>query len=111
MNKDTAFYIETDKALELKPNKIIISNKTNKDYKYKKIEIRKAVVKKQEVYQMSCYTEKQVFQKNYDLENLKKEISEVFPDNMKQMNIFLDNEEIALKASKSGQLLKKQKDN
>ena len=46
MNKDTAFYIETDKALELKPNKIIISNKTNKDYKYKKIEIRKAVVKK-----------------------------------------------------------------
>ncbi len=109
MNKDTAFYIETDKALELKPNKIIISNKTNKDYKYKKIEIRKAVVKKQEVYQMSCYTEKQVFQKNYDLENLKKEISEVFPDNMKQMNIFLDNEEIALKASKSGQLLKNRK--
>ena len=46
--------------------KIVISNKQNKAYEYRKVEITPVKVKGVSKYQISSYTDKQVFHKNYD---------------------------------------------
>lgn len=50
-------------AVNLLPERIIISNKTNKGYQYKKVDIRTYTNKNSKEYQISSYTDKQVFQK------------------------------------------------
>lgn len=106
MNMQTEILNEINSAIDKEPVKIVISNKSDKSYDYKKIDIKSTLVKKKEMYQMSCYTEKQVFQQNLNAEDIKREIAKIFPDKMKQMNFFYNNEELSFKASKSGQLLK-----
>ena len=97
---------ELDKALASDFNKVIISNKADKLYKYKKIEINKVIVKGKEMCQVSRYTDKQVFQDNINIEETAQAIMEEFPDKFKQINIFSDSREVGLKCSKSGKLLK-----
>ena len=87
-------------------NRIIISNKTSKTYEYRRIELNKVVVKGKEKYQVSRYTDKQVFQDNINIEETVSVVMDVFPNKLKQMNVFGDNKEISFKCSKSGKLLK-----
>lgn len=89
------------------PERIILSNKKDKEYEYKKIDIRPYNGKNGESYQISCYTEKQVFQKNVTTSQLKHELADVFPDKLVQMNMFFEGYELAYKATKSGKILSK----
>ena len=90
---------------EANPYKLVLSNKADKSYEYRKIEIIKSISNKKECYQISCYTEKQVFQKNVDLDNLVPAVEEFFPIYMKQLNAFCEDKEIAVKETKSHKLL------
>lgn len=88
------------------PNRIIISNKSNKDFLYNKVEARKIILKGNLMYQFSAYTDKQVFQSNVSGDELVDKVVKYFPDNLKQINIFFEEQEVSLKLSKSGKLLK-----
>ena len=92
-------------AVSLLTERIIISNKTNKGYQYKKVDIRTYTNKNSKEYQISSYTDKQVFQKNVTVQELIDEITDIFPDNMGQINMFFEDYELAFKASKSGKIL------
>ena len=87
------------------PERIIISNKAASDYEYKKQEIRRLLHNKKIIYQISSYTEKQVFQKNIETHALGAELSKVFPEYMRQLNVFYDDYEQSIKMSKGGKLL------
>ena len=97
---------EINQALAWNIDRIIISNKSDKAYQYKKVELKKIILKGKEMYQVSRYTDKQVFQENINIEEIATIVCEVFPDKLKQVNIFSGTKEIGLKASKSGKLLK-----
>ncbi len=86
--------------------RIIISNKADKSYEYRRIEINKVTVGGKEKCQVSRYTPKQVFQENINIEEIAAAIISAFPQKLKQINIFSHNKEIGLKCSKSGKLLK-----
>ncbi len=88
------------------PNRIIISNKSNKNFLYNKVEARKIILKGNLMYQFSAYTDKQVFQSNVSGDELVDKVVKYFPDNLKQINIFFEEQEVSLKLSKSGKLLK-----
>ncbi len=98
--------LELEKIIAQGFNRIIISNKSDKTYKYRRIEINKILLKGKEKYQVSRYTDKQVFQDNINIEETLNCVLEVFPECFKQMNIFTASKEIGLKCSKSGKLLK-----
>lgn len=57
--------------LEAEPVKIILSNKTDKTYKYKRAEVKHVTVGGKACYQISEYTDTQVFQTNVDTEKLR----------------------------------------
>ena len=55
--------------------KVVISNKKNKDEKYKKIDILLKINSKgKKYYQVEKFTEKQVFHENIELENLEEKL-------------------------------------
>lgn len=97
---------EIDQAIDQGIKRIIISNKSDKSYEYKKVEMKLIRLKGRDMCQVSRYTEKQVFQENINIEEIASEICEIFPDRLKQVNIFTNTKELGLKASKSGKLLK-----
>ena len=97
---------ELEKILLEKPERIIISNKTEKSYKYRKVDIKPTIIKGEKYMQASCYTDKQVFQVNTTYDDLLKSIQEYFPDKLSQINVFLADKEISLKLSKNGKVLK-----
>ena len=86
--------------------RIIISNKSDKSYEYRRIEINKVTIGGKEKCQVSRYTEKQVFQDNINIEETATAIMVAFPQKLKQLNVFTDTKEISFKCSKSGKLLK-----
>ncbi len=86
--------------------KIIISNQVRKDNKYRKIEVKPVVIKGSELWQISCYTEKQVFQENVEPAVLSDKLTEHFPDKLCQINIFTADKEYSFKMTKKGKLLK-----
>lgn len=96
---------ELAQALANNINRIIISNRVD-GYEYRKLDIRPINLKGREQYQITCYTEKQAFQKNVDGIILLGRLMEVFPDKMRQINIFTDGSEISYKVTKKGKLLK-----
>ena len=97
---------EIEQALSQGLNRIIISNKSDKSYEYKKVDMKIIRLKGKEMCQISRYTDKQVFQENINIEEITSCLCEIFPDRFKQVNIFTNTREIALKASKAGKLLK-----
>jgi len=92
-------------AIEQGLVRIIISNKASAAYEYRKIEIKAVTVKGKEKWQVSKFTDKQVFQNNINIEEIDKEVMMAFPDGLKQISIFTRDREISLKVSKSGKLL------
>lgn len=106
MNDKMEFVTELNNILSDEPTRIIISNKSNKDFLYNKVEARKIILKGNLMYQFSAYTDKQVFQSNVSGGELVDKVVKYFPDNLKQINIFFEEQEVSLKLSKSGKLLK-----
>lgn len=86
--------------------RIIISNQVNKENKYRKVEAKPVVIKGRELWQISCYTEKQVFQENVEAAALADRLTEHFPEKLCQINIFGADKEYSFKVTKKGKLLK-----
>lgn len=86
--------------------RIIISNQVNKENKYRKVEAKPVVIKGRELWQISCYTEKQVFQENVEAAALADRLTEHFPEKLCQINIFGADKEYGFKVTKKGKLLK-----
>ncbi len=86
--------------------RVIISNKCKKDYDYRKVEIRRVLLKGAEGYQASSYTDKQVFQQNISTDMVVDKMLEYFPDNLCQINIFTETREYGFKVTGKGKLLK-----
>lgn len=98
-------------ALKKDVPRIVISSRGDASYIYKKIDIRLVTIKGKEQYQISSYTDKQVFQSNIDKALLLGKLMEIFPSKMKQMNIFTTEGEYSFKLSKKGKLLKSENKN
>lgn len=86
--------------------RIIISNRSDKTYLYRKIEIRRVMIKDRECCQISCYTDKQVFQENTDVSMLMDKITEHFPEGLCQLNLFSVDREYSYRVTAKGRLLK-----
>lgn len=91
-------------VISKKIDRMIVSNRVG-NYDYKKIEIRPITIKGREQYQFSSYTENKVFQSNIDSIMLLEKLLEIFPDKMRQINIFADGCEVSYKVTKKGKLL------
>lgn len=101
------FEIDEELSEALKAaDRIIISNKADKTYKYRKVEIHAIYLKGKRIYQVSCYTDKQVFQENIGCEVVCKYVGEHFPVKLCQMNIFAAGKEYSYKMTSKGRLLK-----
>ncbi|AIY83744.1 methyltransferase TRM13 family protein [Clostridium baratii str. Sullivan] len=93
--------------------KVVISNKMNKDVKYKKIVFTLKEKANKEYYQIEKYTDKQVFHKNIEKEVLEEKVLECLENNYKQLTAWSDEATLDLKISKKGKILlnKKKSDN
>lgn len=98
-------------ALGKETPRIVISNRGDSSYIYKKIDIRLVTIKGRPQYQISSYTDKQVFQSNIDKTLLFGKLMEIFPGKMKQMNVFTTEGEYGFKISKKGKLLRNENKN
>lgn len=87
------------------PNKLILSNLTDKSYKYKKTTIVKKIIKEKISYQIERFTDKQAFHENIEADMLETVVLSEFPANYKQINIFAEDAQYDFKASKKGKIL------
>ena len=87
------------------PEKIVLSNLADKSHLYKKTVVQKIALKDRLVYQIECFTDKQVFHENVELDKLQDIIFDRFPSIYKQMNIFGDSVQCDYKVTKKGKLL------
>ncbi|OPF51229.1 methyltransferase [Clostridium baratii] len=93
--------------------KVVISNKINKDVKYKKIVFALKEKANKEYYQIEKYTDKQVFHENIEKGALEEKVLECLENNYKQLTAWSDEATLDLKISKKGKILlnKKKSDN
>ena len=93
--------------------KIVISNKSNKDLEYNKINIfLKINSKGKKYYQIERFTDKQVFHSNIEVIDLEKELMNLVYNNYKQLTAWSKNITFDLKISKKGKIfLGKKKSN
>lgn len=93
--------------------KVVISNKINKDVKYKKIVFTLKEKANKEYYQIEKYTDKQVFHENIEKGVLEEKVLEYLENNYKQLTAWSDEATLDLKISKKGKILlnKKKSDN
>ena len=90
-----------DKIVELTPIKLILSNAVNKGNEIKKIQIEK----KEKCFQIAEYTDKQVFHKNVDEEELIDYCTKELGENFLQLNAWLLSGEASVKLTKKRKLL------
>ncbi|NMF05431.1 class I SAM-dependent methyltransferase [Clostridium beijerinckii] len=93
--------------------KLVISNKTNKNFEYNKIVIYLKENNKRTYYQIEKYTDKQVFHENIDTDILEERIIEYVEPNYKQISAWSNSTSFEVKISKKGKVLlsKKKSDN
>lgn len=87
------------------PYRIVVSNRRDNSYQYKKLDIRYMESDGKMLYQITSYTDKQAFQSNVAPDEVADYIEKLFPDRLKQINIYFENREKSYKQSKSGKLL------
>ncbi|MBQ8909064.1 MAG: SAM-dependent methyltransferase [Clostridia bacterium] len=97
MEKDFKTYLNEIFADNIK--KIVISNLSNKDCKYKKIDVKQT----ENVFFVSKYTQTQVFNENLNEDELKEFLYNAQCD-FKQFNFFSESTEYCLKLSKKNKL-------
>lgn len=93
--------------------KLVISNKTNKNFEYNKIVINLKENNKRTYYQIEKYTDKQVFHENIDTDILEERLIEYVEPNYKQISAWSNSTSFEVKISKKGKVLlsKKKSDN
>ncbi|MDE6024748.1 MAG: SAM-dependent methyltransferase [Lachnospiraceae bacterium] len=91
--------------IQEKPYRIVVSNRQEKSYKYKKLDVRYIKSGEKDMYQITSYTDRQAFQENVQPDSVTDYIADIFPDKFKQINIYFKNREKSYKQSKSGKLL------
>lgn len=99
MITDKEFLVWLDNLILDNPVKIVVSNKLDKNYKYKKITIDKVSPK----FNVSSYTEKQVFNSSFNESELKSNLLE-YLNSFKQINLWNKNFEYMIKLSKKGKI-------
>lgn len=80
--------------------KIIISNPRNKEVMYKKVTIRKVLLKEKEVYQIEKFTQKQAFHENVTKEEAKEIVLSFMQKDFKQCDAFTKEHTYMIKISK-----------
>ncbi|MGL6107893.1 class I SAM-dependent methyltransferase [Romboutsia sp.] len=93
--------------------KVVISNRTNKDVEYNKINFTLKETNKKAYYQIEKYTDKQVFHENIDVDYLGEKLLEYIESNYKQIGAWSTTTTFDLKISKKGKVFlgKKKNDN
>lgn len=103
---------ETEKYLselcDLNVNKAVFSNKSAPDGKYNKTVVKKMSDGK---YQSESFTDKQAFHSNFSSAELFVKLSEFFPEQFRQAEIFTDSYIYSAKVSKKGKLLTSRRKN
>ena len=89
------------KIAELSPVKIVLSNVADKEQRIQKVQIEK----KEKHFQIAQYTDKQVFHKNVDEEELISFCIEELGVNFLQLNAWMLGGEASVKLTKKGKLL------
>lgn len=100
-NKDMTVEEALRKIAELSPVKIVLSNVADKEQRIQRVQIEK----KEKHFQIAEYTDKQVFHKNVDEEELISFCIEEFGVNFLQLNAWMLGGEAALKLTKKRKLL------
>lgn len=100
-NRDITIEEAVKELIELSPVKIIISNPVTKTQEIKKIQIEK----KEKYYQMAEYTEKQVFHKNVDENELERVCVASLNDNFLQLNVWAVSSEAQIKLTRKRKVL------
>ena len=91
--------------LAKKPEKLVLSNLTDKTHAYKKTVIKKISLKGNMLYQIERFTDKQAFHENLEISEVVDKVFEMFPAVYSQMNVFGDCEQWDFKVTKKGKLL------
>lgn len=102
---DTIHQKQITDVLEKLPDKLVLSNRTDKSYMYKKTVIQKLVLKDREAYQIERFTDKQAFHENVDSNTMAEAVFELFPSVYSQLNIFSNERQWDFKVTKKGKLL------
>lgn len=84
--------------------KVVISNKVNKEYEYKKINIQKKENKGKDYYQIEKFTDKQVFHENIDIEEANISVLNLMDNNFKQLTAWSKEVTYDIKISKKGKV-------
>ena len=100
-NKDMTVEEALRKIAELSPVKIVLSNVADKEQRIQKVQIEK----KDKHFQIAQYTDKQVFHKNVDEEELISFCIEELGVNFLQLNAWMLRGEASLKLTKKRKLL------
>ena len=100
-NKDMTVEEALRKIAKLSPVKIVLSNVADKEQRIQKVQIEK----KEKYFQIAEYTDKQVFHKNVDEEELISFCIEELGVNFLQLNAWMLGGEAALKLTKKRKLL------
>ena len=100
-NKDMTVEEALRKIAKLSPVKIVLSNVADKEQRIQRVQIEK----KEKHFQIAEYTDKQVFHKNVDEEELISFCIEEFGVNFLQLNAWMLGGEASLKLTKKRKLL------
>lgn len=100
-NKDMTVEEALRKIAELSPVKIVLSNVADKEQRIQKVQIEK----KEKHFQIAQYSDKQVFHKNVEEEELVSFCIEEFGVNFLQLNAWMLGGEASLKLTKKRKLL------
>ena len=84
--------------------KLVISNKSNKDVKYNKINILLKENKTKKYYQIEKFTDKQVFHENIEKSELNERILEFMKEEFKQLDSWSMSTTYNVKISKKGKV-------
>ncbi len=102
---DTVATKQIADVLDRQPNKLVLSNLTDKSHLYKKTVVQKIAMQGRMMYQIERFTEKQAFHENVELDALQDIIFDCFPSIYMQLNIFGDEGQWDYKVTKKGKLL------
>lgn len=94
----------TDVLADL-PDKLVLSNLTDKTHLYRKTVIQKIILKGKAAYQIERFTDKQAFHENVDGHALTEVVLDSFPSIYSQLNIWRNGRQWNFKVTKKGKLL------
>ncbi|SHK05444.1 Methyltransferase domain-containing protein [Hathewaya proteolytica DSM 3090] len=101
-----------DQLLGYDPFKLVLSNKSNKDFEFNKIVFNLKIDRESRKYfQIEKYTDKQVFHENIDIAQLQEKLVEYFFNSYKQLDLWSEEYTATLKISKKGKVFLSKKKN